>query len=697
MLKIKYFLIITLTVFCISICYFCLSYYNEFRRFAEENVVKGLYFEQSFVESRINYQFRKAMDGTVLASLFPLLKHSFANKSVKSNEKLLQAELDTIQRNTQTIFHNALLNERGELLILSSIDNRSPQISNYWDRKLVKNAVASMIEEVKIKGADYTGDPRGLVLTDMDESENKDIIFIQPVVRKFKGRLPSLEGFILSEIPFSLLLGNVTLSEYSKSIIRITDTPVYEKEKFITRSNILQLRDINGKDLLSICVNIFYPIESIESDILNSILIQVRTNIFISSVIGISLIICFLFILHSFSKLFSYISQIERNKTVFPAKFFIWEFGKTSSLLHRMKETIIQQIKDIENRNKNLEKANAEVEEANHKLARMNNSLEELVNERTISLQNALELSKNCNNISSVIISQRAQFTDSMTSQEIFDIIVKSIRQFNLKRRFKLSYRLEGEPEMSYSSIDEEIQELQRPPEDSYCYENGCYWFPLVLKEGSGCLIISSPNTSVETDILTVISVFCRDISSFLDNHILRKRLSYWARTDGLTKLGNRVAYDQKIAYYDSALDQEYGLFLIDVNGLKETNDKKGHASGDALLTRVADKLHQVFDKYHAELFRIGGDEFTAILDARFLDLAPTIQQELVDVQDDYDVYVKADRIGVCATFAVGFADSRKVPIQMMYKIADREMYLQKQEHYERCFRLYGEIRKPRH
>lgn len=697
MLKIKYFLIITLTVFCISICYFCLSYYNEFRRFAEENVVKGLYFEQSFVESRINYQFRKALDGTVLASLIPLLKHSFANKSVKSNEKLLQAELDTIQRNTQTIFHNALLNERGELLILSSIDNRSPQISNYWDRKLVKNAVASMIEEVKIKGADYTGDPRGLVLTDMDESENKDIIFIQPVVRKFKGRLPSLEGFILSEIPFSLLLGNATLSEYSKSIIRITDTPVYEKEKFISRSNILQLRDINGKDLLSICVNIFYPIESIESDILNSILIQVRTNIFISSVIGISLIICFLFILHSFSKLFSYISHIERNKTVFPAKFFIWEFGKTSSLLHRMKETIIQQIKDIENRNKNLEKANAEVEEANHKLARMNNSLEELVNERTISLQNALELSKNCNNISSVIISQRAQFTDSMTSQEIFDIIVKSIRQFNLKRRFKLSYRLEGEPEMSYSSIDGEIRELQRPPEDSYCYENGCYWFPLVLKEGSGCLIISSPNTSVETDILTVISVFCRDISSFLDNHILRKRLSYWARTDGLTKLGNRVAYDQKIAYYDSALDQEYGLFLIDVNGLKETNDKKGHASGDALLTRVADKLHQVFDKYHAELFRIGGDEYTAILDARFLDQAPTIQQELVDVQDDYDAYVKADRIGVCATFAVGFADSRKVPAQMMYKIADREMYLQKQEHYERCFRLYGEIRKPRH
>ncbi len=698
-LRIKYFLIITLTIFCISICYFCLSYYREFRNFAESNVVKELHFEQSFVENSIQYQFRTSMDNILFIGNLPVVREYISNsKKAKKDNKAVLDVINRPQTNNRTVQSIALLDKNGEYLINSSANGMEPLVANYWIKKYVKDAVHEIIQDVNtLDEKEYNGLARSVLLYSSLVPDSHEFVYIYPVFNYGSKKASDFIGFVLAEIPFSSLLANTQLPKYSKSVIELSEKPIYEKQNFISRNGLVHFNNFFGKQLISVWVNIFYPLEDVEEEILDSILIQVRTNVFISSIIGVSLIICFLFILHSFSKLFWYISQIERYKTVQPAKFIIWEFEKTSNLLHRMKSTINQQLKDIEKRNQNLEQANSEIADANRRLERMNNGLEELVNERTISLQNALELSNNCNNISNVIINQRSMLHDTMSSDEIFQVLIKSIKQFNLKRDFELTYRLEGEPEQSYSCIEDEIEDLNSAVEDSYCFENGCYWFPLVLKEGTGNLIIKSPNTSIETDILTNISVFCRDISSFLDNYILRKRISYWAVTDGLTKLGNRVAYDQKIAHYENSLDEEYGLFLIDVNGLKEVNDKKGHTSGDALLKRVAEKLHSVLDKYEASIFRIGGDEYTAIIEAKYLDNSAIIIQELKDAQDDYDTYVKADRIGICATYAIGFADSRRVPAQMMYKIADREMYMQKQEHYERCFKLYGEIRKPRH
>ena len=191
------------------------------------------------------------------------------------------------------------------------------------------------------------------------------------------------------------------------------------------------------------------------------------------------------------------------------------------------------------------------------------------------------------------------------------------------------------------------------------------------------------------------ISIFCRDASIFLDNRVLRNRLAYWAKTDGLTKLGNRAAYEQAISFYETSLDREIGLFLIDVNGLKEMNDKQGHAAGDTLLVTVSERLKKVFSKYDAQLYRIGGDEFIAILQQEDLDNADRIIEELLAAQDD--PFNPQFRSGIVATFAVGFADSRKVPFEVLYKHADVEMYARKEAYYKKRQEFFGEHRKPRH
>ena len=85
------------------------------------------------------------------------------------------------------------------------------------------------------------------------------------------------------------------------------------------------------------------------------------------------------------------------------------------------------------------------------------------------------------------------------------------------------------------------------------------------------------------------------------------------AQTDFLTGLGNRAAF-QDAAYALIVRGAPFSLFLIDVDYLKDTNDRLGHAGGDALLGKVSDWLRDVAAQAPAaRIARIGGDEFVIL------------------------------------------------------------------------------------
>ncbi len=58
---------------------------------------------------------------------------------------------------------------------------------------------------------------------------------------------------------------------------------------------------------------------------------------------------------------------------------------------------------------------------------------------------------------------------------------------------------------------------------------------------------------------------------------------------------------------------REFGMVVFDVNGLKRMNDTHGHEAGDRLLKEACYLICEMFK--HSPVFRIGGDEFTAILE----------------------------------------------------------------------------------
>ena len=55
-----------------------------------------------------------------------------------------------------------------------------------------------------------------------------------------------------------------------------------------------------------------------------------------------------------------------------------------------------------------------------------------------------------------------------------------------------------------------------------------------------------------------------------------------------------------------------YGIVMFDLNDLKRINDEFGHDKGDLYLKSACDLICRVYR--HSPVFRVGGDEFVAVL-----------------------------------------------------------------------------------
>jgi len=114
---------------------------------------------------------------------------------------------------------------------------------------------------------------------------------------------------------------------------------------------------------------------------------------------------------------------------------------------------------------------------------------------------------------------------------------------------------------------------------------------------------------------ITILGLLSGVIGSHLGHATEYERRMHESRHDALTDLGNRRAYDERLAK-EVARSQRYGhalsLALFDLDGFKAVNDLDGHPAGDEVLRRVAGVLRRTRAADHC--FRLGGDEFALLL-----------------------------------------------------------------------------------
>jgi diguanylate cyclase (GGDEF)-like protein len=86
--------------------------------------------------------------------------------------------------------------------------------------------------------------------------------------------------------------------------------------------------------------------------------------------------------------------------------------------------------------------------------------------------------------------------------------------------------------------------------------------------------------------------------------------------TDQLTGLANRVRLladlEETVAPGERCL-----LVLFDLDGFKSYNDSFGHLAGDQLLRSLSERLAAVCTRENARAYRMGGDEFCVLAEAR--------------------------------------------------------------------------------
>ena len=165
-----------------------------------------------------------------------------------------------------------------------------------------------------------------------------------------------------------------------------------------------------------------------------------------------------------------------------------------------------------------------------------------------------------------------------------------------------------------------------------------------------------------------------------VDTHIEQQQRQL--QTDDLTGLLNRYSYSLALNNYADAgaLPEDFAVYTVDINDLKQTNDTLGHEAGDELIRGAAECIGKSFGS-NAGIYRTGGDEFVILSRATE---AGHMQEDLDRLQRETDAWTGS--AGQKLSLAAGGAlagDHPGLNAEELVRISDLAMYERKAEYYK--------------
>ena len=153
-------------------------------------------------------------------------------------------------------------------------------------------------------------------------------------------------------------------------------------------------------------------------------------------------------------------------------------------------------------------------------------------------------------------------------------------------------------------------------------------------------------------------------------------------RTDNLTKLSNRSAFDFMLAtaINKTAVGDEYYLAVLDLNDFKLINDTHGHLAGDAALVLFAQRLSETFGVLGGngtQVARLGGDEFAVVFKGTKVQLEAKLER-VNNTLEKKPLQFKLETINMSASYGIVQLRSTITPASAFHE-ADVRMYQCKQ------------------
>jgi diguanylate cyclase (GGDEF)-like protein len=160
------------------------------------------------------------------------------------------------------------------------------------------------------------------------------------------------------------------------------------------------------------------------------------------------------------------------------------------------------------------------------------------------------------------------------------------------------------------------------------------------------------------------------------EQHVRAEEYLKLAMQDPLTGLLNRrYAQDRLVAEIKRAqrLRTSLTVLMMDLDGLKQINDKHGHAAGDLALKTFGHRLSRAIRGSDLAV-RIGGDEFVVLLPE--CDLSQV--RLVLDRLGGLEIVTESEKVEL--RFSAGWTDYQagETPEELLER-ADRELYNEKQ------------------
>ena len=173
-----------------------------------------------------------------------------------------------------------------------------------------------------------------------------------------------------------------------------------------------------------------------------------------------------------------------------------------------------------------------------------------------------------------------------------------------------------------------------------------------------------------------------RQVTGHLKSYI--GQLNDLAYADALTGVHNKGAYDVYMKELQDTLDlpgekPTFALCIFDCNGLKQINDAYGHEEGDIFLKTGCRLICKVFQ--HSPVFRVGGDEFAALLQDADYENQPILVAEFEEEAARINEAAKNpwDRVDMAVGVAV-YDPAEDGSVNDVARRADKLMYRNKYE-----------------
>ena len=207
--------------------------------------------------------------------------------------------------------------------------------------------------------------------------------------------------------------------------------------------------------------------------------------------------------------------------------------------------------------------------------------------------------------------------------------------------------------------------------------ENGLFTISYRLNSPNGPMYVNlvavySDKTHVVISITNVDAQVRREQKMREETNIAFER----ARRDDLTGIKNKNAYGEFERALDLQIqageDVEFAIAICDVNGLKTVNDTQGHIAGDKYIRMASKLVCETFK--HSPVFRVGGDEFVAILRGADFENREQLEQRLYDVVKKN---AEEDKVVLACGISV-FDQKHDKSVSAVFERADAMMYRNK-------------------